>query len=175
MRTARVKVVAYYDGDIAGYDTSDDDFTIKGKPYRYVAPNGGDIFPYSIPEWAARNIQDAVDAADPYDTILVAEGTFSGNVTVQDPPVYLYGGWDTLFTERDPSIHTTTIQAGGSPVSFFGPISGTYGIEGFTITGGTGREASIPDNGSYGGGIFSYNASPIIRGNIITGCISNFN
>lgn len=170
VRTARIKVVTYLGGDIAGYDTSDDDFTIKGKPYRYVAKNGGNIYPYSIPEWAAQSIQDAVDAADPYDTILVAEGTYNEAITVQDPPVYLYGGWDTTFTVRDPSTYASTIQSTGSCVSFFGPVSGTYGIEGFTITGGTGSQASIPDLGSYGGGVFSYNASPIIKKNTITGC-----
>jgi len=170
VRTARVKVVAYFNGEVAGYDTSDDDFTIKGKPYRYVAENGGDIYPYSLPEWAARSIQDAVDAADPYDTVLVAEGTYNETVTIQDPPVYLFGGWDTTFTVRDPSTYVSTIQSIGSPVSFFGPVSGTYGIEGFTITGGTGKEATLPDFGSYGGGIFSYDASPIIRDNIITNC-----
>jgi len=168
VRTARIKVVAYFDGSIAGYDMSDNNFTIKGKPYRYVAKNGGNIYPYSLPQWAAQKIQDAIDAADVNDTILVAEGDYLEAVTIQDPPVYLYGGWDTTFTVRDPETYQTTIHiSAGSVVSFVSTSDGTYGIEGFKIYGGAGTMVSIPTRGLYGGGIFAYQASPIIKGNII--------
>ena len=61
--TARVKVVAYYNGAVGGYDMSDADFTIKGDPYRYVLKTGGNVYPYSLPEWAARTIQDDLRGA----------------------------------------------------------------------------------------------------------------
>ena len=170
VKTARVKVIAYYGGDVAGYDDSDEDFTIKGQPYRYVAKNGGNVFPYSLPEWAAQSIQDAIDAADDNDTILVSKGTYSEVLTVDTTPVYIYGGWDTTFTTRNPSVYTTTLQKVGSIVSFMNTAPGTYGIEGFTLTSGTGRSISIPESGTYGGGVFCYQSSPIIKGNIITGC-----
>ncbi len=49
-------------------------------------------------------------------------------------------------------------------------IDGFCGIDGFTITGGSGKSAQLPENGIYGGGIFAYIASPTITGNIITDC-----
>jgi len=167
--TARIKVVAYHGGDVGGYDMSDEDFTIKGKPRRYVSPTGGDSFPYSIPAWAAHSIQDALDAASPGDSIMVASATYSENVSVEKP-VYLMGGWESTFSVRDPEIHETTINRSGSVVSFMNIDAGFCGIEGFTISGGTGRSASIPENAVYGGGIFSYLSSPLIKGNKITDC-----
>ncbi|MBN1884312.1 MAG: right-handed parallel beta-helix repeat-containing protein [Candidatus Krumholzibacteriota bacterium] len=166
--TARVKVVAWYGGDIGGFDDSDADFTIVGAPYRYASPTGGDVYPYSIPAWAAVDIRDAIAASVAGDTIAVAAGTYTGALTVSKS-IHLLGGYDASFLARDPSVHTSTVNGNGSIVSFMN-VAGDCGIEGFTITGGTGREAQIPWLALYGGGIFSYNASPVIRGNVITGC-----
>lgn len=167
--SARVKVVAWYGGSVGGYDESDADFTIVGPPFRYVSTTGGDVYPYSIPAWAATNVQDALDAAAAGDTIAVAAGTYSGALTVTKS-VRLRGGYDASFLTSDPSANTATLSAGtGSVVSFMN-VAGDCGIEGFTITGGTGREAQIPWLALYGGGIFIYNASPIVRNNVITGC-----
>lgn len=167
--TARVKVVAYRLNKVAGYDQSDENFTIEGPPYRYVMKTGGNVYPYSTPAWAARKIQDAVGAAEPGDSILVATGTYAEAVTIAEG-VYLLGGWNADFTARDPDAYVTRIQSAGSPVSFLSVPSGTCGIEGFRIRGGTGTFAMIPANGVYGGGIFSYQSSPVIRGNRIDSC-----
>jgi len=169
VNTARIKVVAYYNNLIGGYDTSDENFTIKGKPYRYVLKTGGNIYPYSLPQWAARKIQDAVDAADPGDSIIVAGETHNQAVVV-DKYVYLYGGWNSTFTVRDPETYVTKIQAPGSLVSFMNLPSGACGIEGFFLKGGSGSFAQLPDNAVYGGGIFVYHASPVIKGNRIDSC-----
>ena len=168
VNSARIKVVAYADGAAAGSDTSDEDFTIKGFR-RYVSLTGGNVYPYSLPAWAARTIQNAVNAADPGDSILVEAGTYTSAVAV-DRPVLLYGGWSPGFVSRDPSLYVTKIQAGGSTVSFVSIASGSPGIEGFTITGGTGTAAILPANGIYGGGIFVYGSPAAIRDNIITNC-----
>ncbi len=167
--TARIKVIAWHDGEIGGYDTSDGDFTISGKPYRYVSPAGGNIYPYSSPAWAARSIQDAVDAADPGDSIMVCEGTYNESVGVVKP-VHLMGGWNTSFTERDPRTWTTIISHSGSTVSFFTITTGTPGIEGFTIQNGSGTETFLPIYGIYGGGVFTDNSPALIKDNVITDC-----
>jgi len=166
---ARIKVIAWYGGGIGGYDFSESDFTIQGKPYRYVSETGGNIYPYSTPFWAAHTIGDAVDAAVDGDSIMVETGTYNERVTVMKQ-AHLMGGWSAGFTTRDPDVYPTTINSNGSTVSFMYIASGTPGIEGFTITGGTGTSTMLPDNGIYGGGIFSYNASPLIKDNTINSC-----
>jgi putative cofactor-binding repeat protein len=168
VRTMRIKVIAYYGGEAGGYDTSEGDFRIIGKPYVYVSPAGADTYPYSLPEWAAHDIQDAENAAWDGDSIMVAAATYYSPVLVEKA-VMLLGGWDAGFESRDPSVNVTTIQSLGSVVAFMN-IDGFCGVDGFTLTGGSGKTAQIPGNGIYGGGVFSYNASPTITGNIITDC-----
>jgi len=164
----RVKVIAYYGGEVGGSDTSEGDFRILGKPYIYVSPTGGNVYPYSLPRWAAHDIQDAEDAAWDGDSIMVTAATYYTPVLVESA-VMLLGGWDAEFVSRDPSVNVTTIQSLGSVVAFMN-IDGFCGIDGFTLTGGSGKSALLPENGIYGGGVFAYNASPTITGNIITDC-----
>ncbi len=167
--TARIKVVAWYGGEVGGYDFSESDFTILGKPYRYVSTTGDNIYPYSTPAWAALSIQDALDAAINGDSVMIETGTYNEKVTVQKQ-VHLMGGWNTGFTLRDPDVYPSTINSNGSTVSFIMVIGEGCGIEGFTITGGTGTASMLPDNGIYGGGVFSYDASPLIKDNTINSC-----
>ncbi|RJR26421.1 MAG: T9SS C-terminal target domain-containing protein [Candidatus Latescibacterota bacterium] len=167
--TARIKVVAYFGGEVGGFDTSDENFQIKGKPYRYVMKTGANIYPYSIPAWAARRIQDAINAAAPGDSILVAAESYTQALTV-NKAVFLLGGWSPDFTVRDPETYPTRIRAAGSLVSFLNVSSGVHGVEGFQLRGGTGTYTLLPSNGVYGGGVFSYLSSPVIRGNAIDSC-----
>jgi C1A family cysteine protease len=169
VNTARIKVVAYFNGSVAGFGMSDGDFTIKGKPFRYVLKTGGNIFPYSIPQWAAQTIQDAVNAAEPGDTVVVAGDRYAQAVTV-DAPIYLLGGWNGAFTERDPEAYPTTLHGSGSLVSFMNVSSGTCGIEGFILKGGSGTYIELPNLATYGGGVLSYHSPAIIRGNKIDSC-----
>ena len=166
--TARLKITAYVGGAIISSDVMDGDFTIKG-PYRYVSPSGGNVFPYSIPAWAAHTIQAAIGAAVSGDSILVAAATYASAIVV-NKPVFLLGGWDAGFASRDPRTNVTTIQANGSVVSFMSISSGSPGIDGFTITGGTGTELFLPDLGIYGGGILVNGTPAAIKNNVITGC-----
>ncbi|MBN2072171.1 MAG: right-handed parallel beta-helix repeat-containing protein [Candidatus Krumholzibacteriota bacterium] len=170
VKSARIKIVAWLDGVIGGFDESDADFTIVGPPYKYVSPDGDNREPYSIPAWAAHNVQDAVDFADDNDTIMVAgEHVYVGPVTVSKP-VWLLGGWNAGFSGRDPRVYISRLQSVGSVVSFMNTTTLPCGIDGFTIAGGTGKSALIPSNGLYGGGIFCYNSSPVIRNNTIFDC-----
>ena len=168
VRTMRIKVVAYFGGNVGGYGTSEGDFRIIGKPYVYVSSTGGNIYPYTLPQWAALDIQDAVDAAWDGDSVMVAAATYYASVTVESA-ILLLGGWDAGFSSRDPSVNVTTIQSLGSVVSFRS-VTGFCGIDGFTITGGSGKGALLPDNGIYGGGVFTDNSSPSITNNTITNC-----
>ncbi|MFA4948913.1 MAG: C1 family peptidase, partial [Candidatus Krumholzibacteriia bacterium] len=169
VNTARAKVIAYYGNKNAGYDMSDANFTIKGAPYRYVSKSGGNIFPYSLPAWASTTIQGAVSAGVPGDTIIVAGDTYNQAITVL-APVYLYGGWNSTFTVRDPETYVTMIQAGGSLVTFLNVAAGSCGIEGFMLKGGSGTFLPMPANGVYGGAILSYQSSPVIKNNLIDSC-----
>ncbi|MCK4537255.1 MAG: T9SS type A sorting domain-containing protein [Candidatus Krumholzibacteria bacterium] len=167
--TARVKIVAYYGGVLAGYDMSEADITISGKPYRYVSTTGGDIYPYSTPAWAALSIQDAVDAAEFYDSIMVCEGTYNESIGITKP-IHMMGGWNSTFTARDHETNITTISSNGSVVSFISILLGTPGIEGFHLINGTGTAAILPLNGIYGGGVMTYSSAALIKDNVITGC-----
>jgi C1A family cysteine protease len=167
--TARVKVIAYYENKVAGYDMSDANFSIKGAPYRYVSKSGGNVFPYSLPEWASTTIQAAVSAGVSGDTIVVAGDNYNQAITVT-APVYLYGGWNGTFTVRDPETYVTKIQAGGSLVTFMNISAGGSGIEGFLLKSGSGTFLPMPTNGVYGGAVLSYQSSPVIKNNRIDSC-----
>jgi C1A family cysteine protease len=167
--TGRIKVVAYYQNKVAGYGMSNSNFTLHGPPYRYVLKTGNNHYPYSIPAWAARKIQDAVNAAAPGDTIRVAAELYANPVLV-DRAAYIQGGWNNDFTVHDPVAYPTSILTAGSCVSFMNISSGVCGVEGFTLLYGTGTEAQIPLLGAYGGGVFSYNSSPFIRHNALVEC-----
>ncbi len=170
VETAKIKVTAYLNGGIGGFDYSDSDFEIEGLPRRYVSPGGDNIYPYTTPQWAANSIQDALDASESGDTVMVAASTYNQAVIINSTGTYLLGGWNQDFTVRDPELNTTVISSNGSPVSFMYTGSDTCGIEGFTLQNGTGTSASIPEAAIYGGAIFSYQSSCIIKDNIITGC-----
>jgi len=166
--TARLSIAAYAGGGVISSDVMESDFTIKGR-YRYVSPTGGNVYPYSLPAWAAHTIQGAIGAAADGDSILVAAATYATAVVVSKP-VYLQGGWDAGFAARNPSTNVTTIQSIGSVVSFLSIASGSPGIEGFVIAGGTGTELLLPEFGSYGGGILVNGSPATIKNNVITGC-----
>jgi hypothetical protein len=100
---------------------------------------------------------------------MVAAATYASAIVI-DKPVYLLGGWDAGFASRNPQVNVTTIQSIGSVVSFLSIVSGSPGIEGFTITGGTGTELFLPDFGVYGGGIVVNGTPAVIKNNIIAGC-----
>ena len=142
-------------------------------------------------------IQAAINAAVSADTIKVSQGTYLENLSISAKSLFIEGGWDSTFVERDPAARTTTIDGhqAGSCLRYVNATAGA--ISGFTITNGlaTGnwpysRGGGIDCNNSgpaivnnkfvlntavYGGAICCYNnAAPLITGNTITRNTSSF-
>ena len=61
-----------------------------------------------------KNMDKAINKAQAGDTLLVAEGTYSGTFSIgyleMDKPLELYGGYSTDFAERDVVAHPTLFQ-----------------------------------------------------------------
>lgn len=110
-------------------------------------------------------IQTGIDAAVNGDAVLVATGTYVVNIDFKGKGI-------TVISEHGPAL---TVIDGSSPpnpdqgscVTFMSDEGSDSVIEGFTLTGGTGNK--IPQSQWVGGGgLYSCEAAPIIRGNIIT-------
>ncbi len=97
-------------------------------------------------------IQAAIDAAAPGDTVVVAPGVYTENLTI-DETVHLvseYGPQSTTIVAADAdSTISMTLETGESPT-----------LSGFSITGGTAL---------FGGGVNVYGGAPVITGNIVSG------
>lgn len=125
---------------------------------RYVAADG--VCGGHTPCYAT--VQAAVDAASSGDTILVAEGTYTGvsargshvQVVYINKGVAIRGGYTTAYAEPpDPLAHPTTLDAQGQGhviyISYTGHAQVT--LEGLRLTGGYASEAVAGDD--TGGGI----------------------
>jgi hypothetical protein len=119
----------------------------------YIKPDGtGD----------APTIQAGVDSSASGDTVLVAAGSYSENITI----TALHNGM-TLLSESGPDVTNICAAAPGTVVDFIGVGRATV-LQGFTLTGGTGAP-NPEDRGSFhGGGVRAYYCSPSIIGNVIT-------
>lgn len=118
----------------------------------YVGP-GGDY----------AEIQPAISAADPGDTIIVRDGTYTG---ANNKNLNFGGKSITLRSENGPQY--CIIDCEGSGRGFYihggGPV-----VDGFTIKGGnvTGLNPGSPEPYEWGGGILCWSASPTITNCII--------
>jgi len=127
----------------------------------FVTPGGGG----SCSQGDPCDLQTALSQATHGDTVYLAEGTYTGSggaVITVTHSITLYGGWDGTTTTpvvRNPDTYPTTLNGEDSRhvVYISGDIAPT--IDGFVITGGEAED---------GGGIFIYDASPIIQNNVIT-------
>ncbi|MBN1815719.1 MAG: right-handed parallel beta-helix repeat-containing protein [Sedimentisphaerales bacterium] len=99
-------------------------------------------------------IQEAIDASVSGDTILVADGTYPGNL-------YFQGKGIIVCSEFGPSFCIIDCQGTGRGVTFENAETAASILEGFTIRGGAGEQE--------GGAILCSNwASPVIRNCILT-------
>ncbi len=91
----------------------------------YVSTSGSNQYPYTTPESAALKIQEAVDAAEPGDTVRVAQGEYKEEVKIK-PSLKLVGdGWDS-----------TSIVPSNPQSDIVVSMSESSTLSGFTIAGG---------------------------------------
>jgi hypothetical protein len=139
--------------------------------------NGDSQYPYNT-------IQEAIDTAagSGETTIVVAGGTYNENIQVEDKTILLFGGFaggSTTdytngdggdFDDRDPSAYQSHIKGDGTDSVVTLIKTGSGRIDGFRITGGTGKLSGVPGGEWWrydGGGIYCYGGSPTISNNII--------
>jgi parallel beta-helix repeat protein len=130
------------------------------------------VCPVGPPTCNYATIQNAIDVAQPGDTIKVAAGVYnqvndhggSPQVVYLDKSVTLIGGYTTAFVEPPDRIGNPTIvnaQQQGRGIYITGEI--TPVVEGFRITGG-----KMPGFGDFfGGGIYVLTATATLRYNHI--------
>jgi len=104
-------------------------------------------------------IQEAINASSNDDTVIVRSGTYYENIDFLGKAI-------VLKSEQGPSSTTIDGLQNGSVVVFVtGEGQGSL-IEGFTIANGSGTQVG---GGLRGGGIYCFESSPVISGNVITG------
>jgi hypothetical protein len=102
------------------------------------------------------NIQAGVDAAVDGDTVLVADGIYTGN---SNRNIRFYGKGIVVMSENGPEV--TIIETGWHTGFLFDNSEDTSSVvQGFTVLGA---------NNYIGGAIYCSDSSPTIRGNIIRG------
>ena len=119
--------------------------------------------PFLVPS-VYPTIQEGINVAENGGLILVAKGTYSGGINFQGKAI-------TLKSVHGPDV--TTIEGGGSVVTFNAGETKDTVLDGFTITGGTGTFIDDWPPGTdfelvLGGGIYCTDVSPTIKNCIIT-------
>ncbi len=114
------------------------------------------------------SIQQAIDASDHGDTVIVAPGLYYETINFNGKNIVV-----TSTDPNDPRVVGYTIlhaQGEGSVVTFRGGETSRAVLTGFTLTGGAGTVMYSSDtySYSYGAGILSMGASPTITRNVIT-------
>jgi len=102
-------------------------------------------------------IQEAIDASDHHDTVIVKPGTHEG-------PINFRGKKITVKSEQGPLVTAIDGRQNGSVVIFWNNEVTNSVLDGFTITNGLSNFL-----GGYGGGIDCQNTAPMIVNNIISG------
>jgi len=143
----------------------------------FVGPGAGDV---QAATWYVRcgsagdgslanplgTIQEAIDAARNCDIILMAECTYPEYIVIDGISLFIKGGWNAAFSERDCAANVTTITGGGAGRCLTYTNSAAGEVPGFTIRNGH-AQGDAPD--CYGGGVYCEDSSPKITGNIVVG------
>jgi hypothetical protein len=125
------------------------------------------------------SIQDAIDAASPNDTILVAEGVYSHILSREAPDGYIgaayvfqvvyidkqlgiFGGYNSDFSQRDPEVYHTVIEGLNQARCIFFDSGADAVIDGFRVQNGNAAGLGGTLTGDAGGAVFVQDASPII-------------
>ena len=125
-------------------------------------------------------IQEAITAATGggAHTVRVAQGDYTGNVSIDAVTVHLLGGFQGgttadyavgtggTFDIQDPDEYVSTLQGDGTDAVVKLQDAGTSTLDGFVITGGTG----FTDSYRYmGGGVYVTEGFPTLSRNVIEG------
>jgi hypothetical protein len=84
---------------------------------------GGTGITCTVPTDPCGSIQQAIHLASSDGVVWVATGIYTENLVISHG-VWLFGGWNTLFTERSPISYPTVIDGGGAAYA----ISATAGL-----------------------------------------------
>jgi hypothetical protein len=104
-------------------------------------------------------IQGAIDASQHGDVIIVRAGTYFENIDFTGKNI-------TVESESGPDSTVIDGNQSGAVVMLHNYESSSTVLEGFTLTNGTGE---FYNSYSWGGAIFCWSSSPVIRNNVITG------
>ena len=122
------------------------------------------------------SIQDAIDASDANDTILVSPGIYNENISFDGRPIVISSRY---LIDNDSLLIGLTIidgQQDQSVVTFSNFETSNSILMGFTLQNGIGNNEDPDNNGSfytYGGGIYCENSSPLIMDCIIQNNTAN--
>lgn len=143
---------------VAGYSTTwyvDDDAPNDPGPndptFSDPMEDGTSVHPFDM-------IQEGIDAASNGDTVLVLSGKYKENINFLGKLISVESQWGPELTVLDGN-------GTGSAALFNSNENPDAVLKGFTIKNGTGTTIGTD---VYGGGICCINASPTIKGNIIT-------
>lgn len=114
------------------------------------------------------SIQEAIIESTGGDTIVVKPGTYVENIDFFGKAVTVRSEWGPRATVIDGG--SPAFPDYGSVVAFLSGEGPDSILEGFTVTNGSGRvRLSNPQGMLHGGGVYCYDSSPTITGNVITG------
>ncbi len=102
-------------------------------------------------------IQEGIDASSDGDTVLVADGTYTGDGNRE---IDFGGRAIVVMSENGPEVTIIDCEGAGRGFYFFGGEDSTSVLQGFTITNGSALS---------GGGIYNYSSSPTVTNCTFTG------
>ena len=155
----------------------------------YVSPSGNHVWPYIYWSNAAHDIQSAIDAADPYDFVLVSNGYYNSGGRVADGNMTNRVVVSNAVLVKSMNGPANTTIAGNS---FLGDeavrcvyLGSDSCLDGFTLQNGSTRTSGDPATERCGGGawcgpgsvlsncLVTYNSASLNGGGVYSGLLRN--
>lgn len=135
---------------------------VPARADRYVSPSGSNTEPYNSWATAANSIQDAIDAADPGETVWVDSATYLlGSEILVDKAVRLQGDGGAAILDGQDATRCLRVTDSGAQIEAFN-ITGGRAVEGggVYLEAGTLSDCSVIGNLGYSSG----STGMIVRG-----------